>query len=976
MNKIFSKKLWTVVTVAVASLLVIAISLYTIAYSYQTLLNSELKLVNYRLVTDGEDTGDTEYFKAKYDTKETIHDYSFEVSEKLEAEGLVLLENKNNALPLGKTADIKVSLFGTGSVNVNCSVQGMRGANDKTDMPTLKEAFEAIDDGNGKVEVNPVLWDFYDSGAGSRYGGEKRLDASTNIQTYYINEAPWSVYDVSVRGSFAGYGDAAIAVLTRDDTEGADMNALGSDGKDGNYLALSPEEEQLLKELTALKHSNVFKKLVVLLNGAGAMQLDFMTNDAIDVDALMWIGNTGMSGVHAVAKAIVGDVNPSGRLSDTYVYDNFSSPAMASQVLNDGRLFSGAYDDASLNNTQRYYGVYVEGVYVGYRYYETRYADAVEGAENVGDYDYSETVAYTFGSGKSYTAFDYSGFGVKESVDGKSYEASVTVKNTGSVAGKEVVQVYLQKPYTDYSKENLIEVPAVELAGFAKTKMLAPGETDTVKITVEKEDFAVYDVYGAETYVIDEGEHFIAAGKNAHDALNNILAAKGFDVASGMDYDGNSSLVWSDEFDFDETTYSVSGESGEKVENRLAFADVNRNVGAGGNIVTYVSRGDWEATFPKTAAELELTDAMKLGLESDIEPESEGESITYGASNGLTLVMMRGKDYDDDDWDRLLDEMTYDDVNTLLSTAYCVTAAIPGIVKPRTDEQDGPTYCKQGVTGSRFPCEGIWAATFNTELLAEVGTALANDSLFCGYNGMWIPGINIHRTPYGGRSHEYFSEDPYLTGMMAQAQIIAMQEYGVIAYPKHFIFNDQEDKRNGIGTWLNEQSAREIYLRPWKYACSPSRGNAHGVMSSFNRAGTVWTSASDGLVNGILRGEFGFNGIIITDMADANGTVYMSCVDGIVAGTDIWLSSGKDHTFMPYKNNLTVTNAMREACHRVLYNVCNYSAAMNGLSENTRIVRVYVWWEVLVITLLAVSVVLTAGAGAMLVLCMIKEKRK
>ncbi len=287
---------------------------------------------------------------------------------------------------------------------------------------------------------------------------------------------------------------------------------------------------------------------------------------------------------------------------------------------------------------------------------------------------------------------------------------------------------------------------------------------------------------------------------------------------------------------------------------------------------------------------------------------------------------------------------------------------------------DGPTYCKESKNGCRLPCEGIWAATFNKELITAAGTALANDCLHTEYQGMWIPGINIHRTPYSGRNHEYFSEDPLLTGLAAQYEIEGIQAYDVMAFPKHFVFNDQEANRNGIGIWLNEQAAREIYLAPWKYACGPKKGNAHGIMSSFNRAGCVWTSGSYALITEILRNEIGFDGFIYTDMADANGTEYMSCLDGIVAGTDLWLSSGKDHSFMSYRSNATVVTAMREACHRLLYAVCNHSAAMNGVSASTRYVRQYLWWEYTVIALTAVSAVLTAGSIGMLCASHLKKE--
>ncbi|HBN12351.1 MAG TPA: glycosyl hydrolase [Clostridiales bacterium] len=977
MKKLFNKTLWMILSVVMATLLVISTALYTIAYSYQTLLNQTFGLKNYDIVDEGDGSENTEYFKAKYTEKQELMTAGATVSEAVEAEGLVLMKN-NGALPLDKSKGLKVSLFGTGSVNINNSVQGMRGGaggaiDSAEELTTFKDALEAVD-----VKVNGDLWNLYLTGAAKSYGGYKKLDASTNIQTYYINEAPWSVYG-TVRSTFAEYSDAAVVVLTRDGTEGADLNAFGSDGKDGNYLALSNEETDLLKEISALKRSGTFKNIIVILNSAAAIQLDFLENEDIDVDACMWIGNTGMTGINAVAKALVGDVVPSGRLSDTYVYDNFSSPAMASWVLNNNKVFSSSWNNGNLDNTQKYYGVYVEGIYVGYRYYETRYADVVEKASNVGVYNYTDTVAYPFGSGMSYTNFEYGDISVEADANGKTYEVSVEVTNAGNAySGKEVVQIYLQKPYTDYAIENQMEVAAVELVGFGKTEVLAPGAKQTVTVTVEKEDFASYDVYGAETYILDEGTYYLAAGKDAHDALNNILAKKGFTTDDGMDYNGNAGLAWSTKVEVRDTqTYAVSGESGKEINNKLAFADPNRNINAGGNLVTYVSRSNWTGTWPKKAVTLELTAAMVADLQSDKEPENEGEMPAFGESNGLTLIMLRGKDYDDADWDKLLDEMSFEDYNTLLTTAYCITAAVESVVKPETKEMDGPTYCKEqdGAKNLRFPCEGIWASTFNVDLLAQVGEVLANHSLFLGYHGMWIPGINIHRTPYNGRTHEYFSEDPFLTGICSQAEIEAIQEYGVIAWPKHFILNDQEANRNGIGIWGNEQAIREIMLKPWKYALSPERGNAHGVMSSFNRVGSIWSSGSPELVNGIMRDEFGFNGMIITDMADANGTVYMSCVDGIMAGTDLWLSSGKDHSFAAYKNNATVVNAMRESCHRILYNVCNYSAAMNGYSSTTKLERVYVWWEKAVISLLTVSCVLAAASLTMLILSEIKNKK-
>lgn len=641
------KKCWTALSVILSTLLVIVLALTSTAYSYEALINKTLGTVNYRVVDNGSEEENTQYYTPKYTDGQQIHDWSADLSERLEAEGLVLLSNQG-ALPLDTQKPLKVSLFATGSVNINNSVQGMRGgvggaADNSTSLLTLREAIEERKAGGQPVEVNPVLWDFYTTGAGKSYGGQKRLNPETNVQTYYINEVPWSLYDATVKASFGDYGDAAIVVLSRDDTEGADLNVFGSDGEKGNYLALSKEERELMQELTRLKANGTFQTLIVLLNGANPLQLDFLKDEKIAVDACLWIGNTGMTGIRAVAKALTGEVVPSGRLTDTFVYGNLSSPAMAAWALNQNGQFSAQYDTKTLNNTQKAYGVYSEGIYVGYRYYETRYADAVEGRSGTGLYHYADTVAYPFGNGLSYTSFTYSDWRVQETENG--YDVSLTVTNTGDTfAGKETVQVYLQKPYTDYAIENGMEVAAAELIGFAKTDELAPGASQRLTITVEKQDFTSYDTYGLGSYLLDAGTYYLAAGRDVHDALNNILAAKGYTVADGMDADGDAALCTAIEVQAqDRVTYTVSAETGAKIENRLADADINRNAGAEGNLVTYVSRSNWIGTWPKEAIQLALTEMFAQELQSDREPDTQGEMPTMGVDSGLTLIALRGK---------------------------------------------------------------------------------------------------------------------------------------------------------------------------------------------------------------------------------------------------------------------------------------------------------------------------------------------
>lgn len=956
----FSKKFWTTMAVSFASLSTVLIVGSNVAKDYAPAINFTLGINNYEIIDNGEDDKKISW-NVDYKTKEEIYNYGKDVSERVEAEGLVLLRNENNALPIQKNS--KVSLFGTGSININCSVQGMRGATDKNDLPTLKEAFK-----NVNVEVNPTLWSFYEEGAGSQYHGVKSLDPATNIQSYYIKEAPWSVYDTNVKNSFNQYSDAAIVVLTRDSTEGTDVNAFGSDGKDGSYLSLSQEEEDLLKQLTSLKYSHVFSKVIVLLNGSQPMQVDFLNTEGIEVDAMLWIGNTGMSGVHAVCKALVGDINPSGSLPDTYCYDNFSSPAMASWVKNKNRVFAQSYNDATLPTTDNFYGIYNESVYVGYRYYETRYADFVTSRENTGNFEYDKVVAYPFGFGLSYTSFSMSDIKVQEKDN--TFDVSIKVKNTGDKPGKKSVQVYVSKPYSDYEIDHHIEVPEIELMGFGKTKMLAPAEEEVVKVSFDKEELAVYDVHGFGTYILSAGDFNITVASDAHEAVNNILAMKGYSALIGK---GKADLVYTyNNGSLDSVSFAKSSQTGNEIKNNLSFMDPNRYAYGGSNVVTYVSRYDWVSTYPTEQINLQLNDYMKNDLAIDREPENTGDMPTYGASNGITLSMMYGKEFKDPTWDSLLDEMTFDEQNTLLTTAFCSTASVGSVGKPQSKEMDGPTYCKESKNGVRLPCEGIWASSMNSGLLEEVGTVLANDCRSTGFNGLWIPGINIHRTPFCGRYHEYFSEDPMLTGLAAAYEIKGIQKYGVIAYPKHYIFNDMESHRNGIGIWMEEQGAREIYLRPWKYATGLKKGNAHGVMSSFNRAGTRWTSGSKELITNILREEFGFDGYIITDMADSNGANYMSCVDGIMAGTDAWLSSGKNHSFAAYKNNATVARAMRDACHRIMYSICNYCAAMDGFSASTQVKTILTWYEILLAVLQWSFIVITSGSTVLVII----SKRK
>ncbi len=955
MNKML-KKLSKIVFVVCATLLCVLIAGYDVALANATIINNALHAKTYKEVSIGSSENiDSEYFKSDYTDK---NDYIKDVSEfcrKLESEGLVLLTNENNALPL--PAKAKVSFFAQGSVTLNYGSSGSS-ATDTDTYGSLKDAFESKD-----FSVNADLWQWYKS----RTNNLRKNTVEGLVKTYTVNESEWSDVRAVNSENFANYGDAAIVTLSRDSGEGFDVSTRGSDGIDGSYLSLTRQEEDLLKGLTSLKASGIFERIIVLLNSAVPIQLDFLFDSGIKIDACLWVGNVGMTGALGIADVFAGDVNPSGRLTDTFCRDNFSSPAMASWILNNNGIFSQEYGNAAqynLNSSQKHYGVYVEGIYVGYRYYETRYEDYVTGKDKSGEYDYSE-VAFPFGHGLSYTSFSYGDFTVTEN-DEKSFNVSVKVTNTGNKAGREVVQIYLQKPYI----QGGVEKASVELVGFTKTGELAAGKDETVNITVNKEVFKSYDALTAKTYVMDAGKYYLAAGTDAHDALNNLLALKGFspeNTENRMTAAGNKDLaaVALQLEGTDTVTYSKSVETGVKITNQFDFADINLYENRGSNKVTYLSRSDWQGTWPKGKVELNVAStAMMQDLSSHkkIQEDNAQKPPEYNVQSGSLLITLRGLDYDHEAWDKLLNQLTYEEMALLISNAAFGTSTLDSISLKETKASDGPTAVTGSVTGTSFPSEGIWASTFDTEMIEKVGDFLAEDARLNGVDTMYAPGMNIHRTPFGGRAHEYFSEDPYLTATAAIAEVSGMKKKGVIGVLKHFAFNDEESARNGICIWLNEQSAREIYLLPFEYAMRPSMGGAIGAMSSFNRAGTLWTGASRALQMTVSREEWNYQGYFITDMASSNGALFMTYDDGIFNGTDLFLGSGSKTALKEWKNSVAFKNRVREATHRVLYVTVNYNAAMNGVTPNKRYVSIMPWWQVtLIVAIVVVGVAALSG---------------
>ena len=915
---------WKILTILCAMLMVIFIPLCTILNTFDNTVAAFVGGTFWKL--ENEDPN-AQYFTTDFSSPEEMVDYGLTVAQQVEAEGAALLMN-NGALPLAK--DAKVSTFSSSSVNL---VYGGTGSGniDASTADTLRTALEKVG-----VTVNPTLWDFYTTGAGKDYTRANSGTVSTASAT--TAEVPWDVYTDDVKSSVAQYGDAAIVTLSRVGGEGADLSY-----GEVNYLALDDSEKAMLENLAAMKKNGEIKSIIVLINSANALQVDFLKNNDYDVDAALWIGDVGISGINAVAQILVGDVNPSGSLVDTYCYDNYSAPAMWNFTPS---VYDGYVEGGDVPAKGSTYMIYQEGIYVGYKYYETRYEDYVMGAGNAGDYAYGDIVAYPFGYGLSYTDFKFSDMTVNYNDALDVYTVAVKVTNTGAVAGKRTVQLYVQSPYTDYDKQNGVEKAAVALVGFGKTGELAPGTSEIVTMNVNKRDIASYDTYGAGTYILDAGDYYFTAANDAHEAVNNILAAKGYTVASTngkMTADGDADLTYAwTEDKLDTTTYSVS-ENGTAITNQLSCADPNLYDGED-NTVTWLSRSDWNGTLPTETVKLALTEQLKKDLQDIRYDPADYETVNLpamGKNNGVILYDMIGLDYDDPKWDDLLDNLTFDEMNTLIGDAFHWTMPVKSIEAPGTRDENGPQGLTASLLGSgatqltatAFTSEDVMAATFNTDLMTAVGTIIGNNCLSANIACLYGPGNNIHRTPYGGRNFEYYSEDGFLSGMRSAYEVAAIQEKGVHVVMKHFALNDCEQDRIGLGVWINEQAAREVYLKAFQAPIEV--GNGNGVMIAYTRWGAVWSGGNAGLVNGILRGEWGCDGMVITDNVL---NVYVNGPDGVLAGVSIYdaMMPYVTDKLPEYKNDGVIVSAMREACHHNLYAIAN-SCGMNGVGANTTI---------------------------------------
>ncbi len=866
------------------------------------------------------------YFTSDFANQEERLDRGYELVKQVEAEGAALLYNADGALPLGTTAN--VSLFSTSSVNLVYGGTGSANV-DASKADNLKSALE-----KAGLHVNQALWDFYLTGEGSKYA---RVSGGFTGSSA-VGEAPWSAYTSDVLGSLSSYGDAAIVTLSRVGGEGADLDFVAT-----NYLALDANEKDMLANLAQLKKDGTIKKIVVLVNSSNPLQMDFMKNNEYGVDAVLWIGGVGITGINAVAEILAGTVNPSGSLVDTYCFDNYSSPAMKNFV---PTTYTG-YAAGLIPENASTYMIYQEGIYVGYKYYETRYEDYVMGTGNAGNYQYANDVAYPFGYGLSYTSFEFGNMTMTYDKATTTYTIQVTVTNTGNVAGKKTVQIYVSSPYTQYDIENGVEKASVSLVGFEKTGILQPGASETLTILVDGDDVASYDAYGAKTYILDAGDYYFTAATDSHNAVNNILAAKGYtpeNTDGRMDAQGNAALVatWNNPA-LDTTTHAVS-DNGTAITNQLDDSDPNLNEGVQEDVV-FLTRNDWEGTMPTgEILKLTLTEYLKAALQDVQYDPSDYETIampTLGADNGLKLVDMIGLDYDDPKWNDLLDQLTFDEMVSLIGDAFHWTMPVESVQAPGTRDENGP----QGLTVTLFgsglgvettalTSEDVLAATFNKQLVYDMGNIVGNDCLAAKVAILYGPGANTHRTPYGGRNFEYYSEDGYLSSAIGAAEVKGIEDKGVHVVIKHFALNDCEQDRIGLGVWLNEQSAREIYLKAFQGALEASQAGGNGVMMAYTRWGTRWSGSNYNLVTGIMKNEWGCHGLQITDNVL---TTYVNGVDGVMAGTtayDSMMAFYITDQLPLYENDPVVVSAMKEACHQNLWAIA-HSCGMNGVGKDT-----------------------------------------
>lgn len=894
------KKLWKkVVCVAVSGLLCAAIIVADcICYQpgmYQTITS---------YTTGGMQTTDLKAKNAAYAHATTV-------GKSIEDEGIILLKNKDNSLPLKNVT--KVNLFGVMSANLYISGGGSGSAKtDGVDVATLKDSFNQVG-----IQINDDLFNKYKQSKTMVNNGFSKTavikEPAITDQNYY-SDALWKQYK--------SFSDVAVFVIGRQGSEGADF-AHGS-------LSLTTTEKALLAQI-----EQRFSQVYVLINSGNAMELGFLNDSKIN--GALSIGFPGYQGALEVGKIMTGKVNPSGKTADIYAYDSSTSPSYNCSGIEATRQYTGIANDPDHHNGS-YYIDYKEGIYVGYRYYETAATD--------GYINYNKTVQYPFGYGLSYTTFSEkivscspSNGGDLSTKGSSDITVKVQVTNTGSVAGKDAVQLYDTPPYT----KGGIEKSSVDLVAFGKTGELKPGASETVTLTFQTQDLASYDYNdankdGHKGYEMDPGKYVLSVRSDSHTVLDSVAL-------------NCNSIV---HFDTDTTT-------GATIKN--LFDDANGSSET--TPVTYLSRSNWAGTWPKSdggtstvsgTAYMQVRNMVKgrAASKTDLEntydyyaahygdkDDKTVQAPTTGAKNGLTIKDMTGLKFDDKKWNKLLDELSVDDMEKLIGTGGNGVIALKSIGLSQMAAHDGPATIsasyqynggKSSLVNYCYPNETVLASTWNTNLAYQMGLSVGTEAKVASIAIWWAPGMDLHRNQYGGRNFEYYSEDGLLSGKIGANEVKGCGDKGLIAEVKHFALNDQETCRNvnGLYTWVNEQAMREVYLKAFEL--TTKEGNCKAYMAGFNRIGAVWCGASKALMTDLLRNQWGFRGMVETDAyaLSQDSTRYANMNLGIRTGTDFWLQIMSSDTPTTQINSAASEVAMRNACHDILYAVCNGTVINQG----------------------------------------------
>ena len=999
--RLFNKTgLWRGLTAVFACILAACIAGTVIAMTYSIYVNQFFNAQTSEIINVGDTEQDTEYYKSDYDSADAVRAAAEQHVITEQEEGTVLLMN-NNALPLA--ADERdITLFGNGAAfpmyTGNSAGSGTQKDPDR--VTDLREAFD-----NAGFNVNDTLFDAYIADGSTR--SSNTSGPMDYFETYpIIGEKPQSFYTDELRASWAdNYNDVAVVVFTREAREGTDIKTKAIDNDNVtpiSQLALYQDEKALLRMVA----DSGFGKTIVLINSVYQMELGWLDEEEYGIDACLWIGDPGLTGFTGVVNILTGEVNPSGRLVDTWAANSLSSPAVVNAIENTPSWTNYAEIDAITGATRNdiynlpchydYYTVQLEGIYFGYKYYETRYEDAVlgrygavstAGASYEGNWNYADEMVFPFGYGLSYTEFSQEITGVEFNPETDTYEVGIKVTNTGDVAGKLSVPVYAQTPYGEYERTNLVEKSAIQLVGFGKTKLLNKNESDEFTVSVDRYLLASYDYKNAEGYILSEGDYYFAIGTDVHDALNNILYAKG---ATGMvDHNGNAfssgdaeNSVYTFHYDnVDTETYRYSEETDRVVTNLFDEGDINYWLEKNGKqSVKYLTRQDWDDTYPVCVDNLEATDDMfDAIINNKYEKPDNAPSVdefTQEADNGITFIMMKDVSYDDNEmWNRYLDQFSVAEL--ALSVTGGGIPANTDLVQPEADGADGI----QGPVDVVYSAPAVIAATFNRELMQKRGDLIGEEALYDKKFENYGLGGNMHRTPFGGRNFEYVSEDANLCAFTNYEIAASMKNKGFIPSIKHFAVHDQESWRVGLSQFFTEQSLRESQLRAFEGTLRWAGSN--GLMGTSSRIGIEYTPDCDALMTGLLRNEWGFKGKAETDAARCN--VQTNWPTQIASGTTnfchVWVDSvtgystaGKALTDLVEGGDGSVLQNLRNVTKEVHYALL-HSNAINGLSSDSVIVPITPWWQIVMFVMIAVAAVLLAGCTAMLCVSEIKNRK-